>query len=174
MIDPETGEIFVPQNNKLDIDPELVESINLDNIDKDALDVATTMCKDLAGVYFDEYFMKSHPELKKRLDHELESMRILIKMRKSDEQIHDLNMHAITNHPENASLYRALSQTQKSLLDIQRQIDETVKNINSVLKTVQADISLEPEVTEQDTLPLSSTHRGSKRFIEEMKQKQEN
>ena len=77
----------------LAIDPAiegLSEEINVEEIERVAKDESFAMCKNLRDIYFDEEFMAKYPKFKERLDIELESLRVLIKMRKSDEIVHDL------------------------------------------------------------------------------------
>lgn len=154
--------------------PEFVEDINVDEIDNAAEELSFSLCKNLREVYFDEEFMSANPRLKKRLDVELESLRLLIKMRKSDERAHDICLRAVGANTNNASLYKALTGIQSSLLSIQTKMDETVKNINSLLKNIQLEINFDKtETNGQPTIdaPLDrDTTRGSKKFIEQMKE----
>lgn len=157
------------------VDPEgIVEDINVQEIEEVAKIESLDMCKNLREVYFDEKFMSENPLLKKRLDVELESLRVLIKMRKSDEIAHDLCLRSIGTNSNNASLYAALARIQTSMLNIQKQMDETVKNINSLLKNVQLELNFDkPQNEEQPSgsqLVASdpSVTRGSKKFIEQM------
>ena len=158
------------------VDPEgIVEDINVSEIEEQANSASFAMCKNLREVYFDEDFMKNNPRLKERLDVELESLRVLIKMRKSDEIAHDLCLRSIGMNTNNASLYKALSGIQSSMLSIQRQMDDTVKNINNLLKNVQLELNFDNNQQNntqvQQEIPLdSNTTRGSKKFIEMMNQ----
>lgn len=155
------------------VDPEgIVEDINVEDIEAQANSASFAMCKNLREVYFDEEFMKKNPRLKERLDVELESLRVLIKMRKSDEIAHDLCLRSIGLNTNNASLYKALAGIQHSMLNIQRQMDTTVKNINQLLKNVQLELTFEnnpeqPQEVKQENIDAT---RGSKKFIEQMKE----
>lgn len=156
------------------IDPsEFAEEIDVQEIEKVAKEESFAMCKNLRDIYFDEEFMKKNPKLKERLDIELESLRVLIKMRKSDEIVHDLCLKSVGMNPNNGSLYKSLTGIQKSMLNIQIQMDTTVRNINSLLKNVQLEFDFEKQQT-QENQPQSevpsdpSITRGSKRFIEQM------
>jgi hypothetical protein len=96
-------------------------------------------------------------------------------MRKSDEIAHDLCLRSIGMNTNNASLYKALSGIQSSMLSIQRQMDDTVKNINNLLKNVQLELNFDNNqqnnTQSQQEIPLdSNTTRGSKKFIEMMNQ----
>ena len=67
-----------------DMDEEIV-FIDTDNIASESKCDAYNMVEDLVVVYGDKKFMEEHPDYKKRLDIELENLRTLIKMKKSDE-----------------------------------------------------------------------------------------
>lgn len=158
------------------VDPEgIVEDINIADIEEEAKSASFALCRNLREVYFDEEFMKNNPRFKERLDVELESLRVLVKMRKSDEIAHDLCLRSIGMNTNNASLYKALSGIQSSMLSIQRQMDDTVKNINNLLKNVQLELNFDNNPQNntqvQQEIPLdSNTTRGSKKFIEMMNQ----
>lgn len=158
------------------VDPEgIVEDINITEIEDQAKSASFALCRNLREVYFDEEFMKNNPRFKERLDVELESLRVLVKMRKSDEIAHDLCLRSIGMNTNNASLYKALSGIQSSMLSIQRQMDDTVKNINNLLKNVQLELNFDNNPQNntqgQQEIPLdSNTTRGSKKFIEMMNQ----
>ena len=73
-------------------------------------------------------------------------------------------------------MYKALTGIQKSMLNIQIQMDTTVRNINSLLKNVQLEFNFENNKQEesQQEVPLdTNTTRGSKRFIEQMREELE-
>ena len=158
------------------VDPEgIVEDINIIEIEEQAKSASFALCRNLREVYFDEEFMKKNPRFKERLDVELESLRVLVKMRKSDEIAHDLCLRSIGMNTNNASLYKALSGIQSSMLSIQRQMDDTVKNINNLLKNVQLELNFDNNQQNntqgQQEIPLDlNTTRGSKKFIEMMNQ----
>jgi len=169
---------FDPED--LVIDPTiegLSEEINVEEIEQVAKEESFAMCKNLRDIYFDEEFMKKNPKFKERLDIELESLRVLIKMRKSDEIVHDLCLKSVGMNPNNGSLYKALTGIQKSMLNIQIQMDTTVRNINSLLKNVQLEFNFENNGQEenQQEIPLDkNTTRGSKKFIEQMREEIDN
>lgn len=164
--------------DELFVDPEgIVEDINVSEIEEQANNASFAMCKNLREVYFDEDFMKNNPRLKERLDVELESLRVLIKMRKSDEIAHDLCLRSIGMNTNNASLYKALAGIQSSMLSIQRQMDMTVKNINTLLKNIQLELNFDTsqptQESQQEIKNDPNTTRGSKKFIEQMKEELE-
>lgn len=168
-------ELFEPDGGKgFDVDPQgIVEDIDCDALDDQAEELSFALCKNLREVYFDDEFMAKNPKLKKRLDAELDSLRVLIKMRKSDEKIHDLCLRSIGMNSNNASLYSSLAKIQGTLLNIQKQMDETIKNINTLLKNVQLELNFDHNNAEQQESELineqgNRTSRGSKDFINEM------
>ena len=108
------------------------------------------MLKDLSKVYGNEQFMAEHPEYKKRLDLELESIRVLLKMRRSSERAHDILVKQIGAKPGNARMYKALKDLQKSLLDIQTKLDETVRTVNNLLKNYQLELPFDKEENLED------------------------
>ena len=90
-------------------------------------------------------------------------------MRKSDERVHDLCLRSIGMNTNNASLYAALARIQSSMLNIQKQMDETVRNINSLLKNVQLELNFDNQPQQQNVDKTNTTAtRGSKDFIEMM------
>ena len=160
-------------DNDLDIDPTgIAEDINIANIEEEAKNASFAVCKNLRELYFDEDFMRRNPRLKERLDIELESLRVLIKMRKSDEITHDLCLRSIGLNTNNASLYKSLTSIQSSMLSIQKQMDETIKNINALLKNVQLELNFdaknEEEITQISPQTNQNTTRGTTSFIEMM------
>jgi hypothetical protein len=123
--------------------------------------------------------MRSNPSLKKRIDSELESLRILIKMRKSDERTHDILLGAIAKNSSNASLYRALTETQKTILSITTKINDIVNALNGLLKNYQLEIqwkdeTITTEESEEDSIEeVKDIHKGTKAFIEQMNEEEE-
>ena len=94
------------QDDELPIDPEgIVEDINISEIDEQAKQEANAMCSNIKDIYFDSDYWCKHPLIKKRVDIELESLRLLIKMRRSDEISHDLCLRNLGLNGGNASLY---------------------------------------------------------------------
>ena len=162
----------------LSIDEPIADAIYIDTdeISREAKNDSMFMLKDLAKIYGNEKFMAEHPEYKKRLDLELESIRMLLKMRRSSEITHDILVKQIGNNPNNASMYKALQGLQKSLLDIQTKLDETVKTVNNLLKNYQLELPFEQtEELEDPDAESSGDHganglryRGSRQFIIDM------
>ena len=161
------------------VDAEEIINIDIDDIgDKSMLD-ARAMVENLSKFYYDEEFMRDNPSLKKRIDSELESLRILIKMRKSDEITHDILLSAIAKNSSNASLYRSLTETQKTILSITSKINEIVNALNGLLKNYQLEIQWKEETvtteepSEEPSKDVRDIHKGTKSFIEHMNREEE-
>ena len=158
------------------VDAEEIVNIDIDGIDDNSIADAKAMVENLSKFYYDEEFMKANPSLKKRIDSELESLRILIKMRKSDEKTHDVLLRAIAKNSSNASLYRALTEVQKATLSITKQINDIVNGLNGLLKNYQLEIQWKDETAEskddneEDVEEIKDIHKGTKAFIEQMNQ----
>lgn len=157
-----------------DMNLENAVQIDIPEIDKDSTETAERMVHDMEGLYYDEEWIQSHPRIKKRIDIELESLRSLIKLRKANEQAHDAILNGISNNNDNASLYRALGEIQRTSLSITKQINDTVIGLDEILKQYQLDDM--PEVQTRaggDEEEDLSMHRGSKSFIKEQIKKSE-
>lgn len=160
------------ENGDLAVDPEnLVEPIDMDEINCESEKCAVELVNNLSKIYFDDKFMEENPGLKKRIDTFIESMRILIKMRKSSERTHDILVAAIPSQPTNASLYRSQAQIESNLLSIQKQMDETVNSMTNLLKGYQLELNFKDSDSEEDNSNTieKDIHRGSKTFIQQMR-----
>ena len=138
-------------------------TIDVDEINDSSEDAAKSMITNLAQFYYDEEFMKSHPQIEKRIKDELETMRILIKMRKADEIAHDAIINAISTNNNNASLYKSLSTIQNTILSITTKTGEIVDRLNNMMKGYQLEIPFEKDEQSDKT-----TYRGTKEFIKQM------
>ena len=150
-----------------DIDGENLITIDLSDIDDSSIKDARDMINNLSQFYYDEEFIKSHPTIKKRIDSELESMRVLIKMRKADERAHDAILQAISTNNNNASLYRALTEIQKTIISITTKMGEIVTSLNNMMKGFQLEMNFDKNNDEEIEVN-QNTHRGSKDFIKSM------
>lgn len=166
-------QIFAPAGGG-DPDVPVVDVVNMgmDAIDKEADDESRGFVHILRTAYYDDDFLKENPAFKKQLDSLVESLRIMLKMRKADESAHDVIIHAIEQNSSNASLYRSLSDIQKAILSITEKIDDTKEKLLSLLKNYQLEINFREEqkvaATEADgdeDIAAKTTFRGSKDFI---------
>ncbi len=156
------------------IDPEEIINIDFDGLEESSKKEAEDMIQALSVLYCDEEFMKRQPRLKKRIDTDLESLRINLKMRKADEQAHDILLKNIGCNPNNASLYRALTDLQKTILNITTKIEDTVSGLTNLLKGYQQEINFDqPQESEEEPQESRSSFRGSKEFIQAMNDEEE-
>lgn len=150
-----------------EVDSENLITIDISDIDDSSMKDARDMINNLSQFYYDEEFIKAHPNIKKRIDSELESMRVLIKMRKADERAHDAILQAISTNNNNASLYRALTEIQKTIISITTKMGEIVTGLNNMMKGFQLEMAFDKN-TEEEIEASQNTHRGSKDFIKSM------
>lgn len=170
-------------NNNIDeFDPsslidkeEDIVDINTEFIDNSSIEEATGLIENLKDIYADKKFMEENPKFMVRLKKEVEDLRILLKVRKSDETVHDILLGSIGKNPSNASLFRALTDVQKTILATTTDISNKVKDINGLLKGIQLEIDFNKPPTEEETkegeeTTKPNTFRGTKDFIKSMKE----
>lgn len=143
--------------------------VDLDNINDESNKNAALVVNDISNLYIKNAELRNNPILKNKILSETESLKILYKMRVSAEMAHDAAIIAISKNSTNASLYRSLTQTQASILAIQKQIEETIKNIENILKAYQLEIDFN---NEEEEVELKS--RGSKDYIKQLRDKMDN
>lgn len=153
-----------------------IVNIPIEDISKNANNKAQSLVEDLTEFYYDPEFLKNNPNFKKRVDNDLESLRMLLKMREADEVTHDVIIKAIAANSSNASLYRSLTQIQTTILQITTKIETIVNNLTTMIKSYQLELNFKMEQEQLKNEPeeptsvedISSAHRGSKSFIEQM------
>lgn len=159
-----------------------IVSIPIEDIGSEAEGKAKSLIEDLAKFYYDDEFLKANPNFRKRVDNDMESLRMLLKMRAADEVTHDILIKAIAANSSNASLYRSLTNVQTTILQITTKIEGIVNNLTSMIKGYQLELNFkyENELANNDELdePATvedspTTHRGSKAFIEQMQKIEE-
>ena len=166
-------DIDIFKDNSDIIDGLDVVNIDIEEIGKTADVKAKLLIEDLAKFYYDEEFLKSNPNFRKRVDNDIESLRMLLKMRSADEVTHDVLIKAISANSGNASLYKALTTVQTTILQITTKIETIVNNLTSMIKGYQLELNFKAEqqamqTDTDDEETVSNTHRGSKSFIEQM------
>ena len=163
------------------IDSLEVVNIYIEGISNEAENKAKVLIEDLAKFYYDEEFLKSNPNFRRRVDNDMESLRMLLKMRAADEVTHDVLIKAIAANSGNASLYGSLTRVQATILQITTKIENIVNNLTNMIKGYQLELNFkyENEMNREDDGEIesiedvSNTHRGSKAFIEQMKKLEE-
>lgn len=151
------------------IDPEQIINIDLEGINETSKATAVEMIEDLSKFYCNEEFMKSHPAFKKRADSELEALRLQLKMRKADEEMQDVLMKSCCSNPQNASLFKSLTDMQRTIITIQGKIDDIVNRLSAMMKGYQLEINFDENADDTPSDQSShKTYRGTKNFIENM------
>lgn len=173
-------DIFTPGDKpSFDVDNmEDIYDLDVENISKEADILAAANIQNLLKLYNNKEFTDDHPDFRKRIDTEIESLRKLYKMSKMDEQMHDHLCLAIAKNPGNASLYRAANELQRNILAIDKQIRDQIQNFNKIISSYQLELNFAQESTTEDTRQTTEMEngsvlsRGNKSFIEEMKNRQ--
>lgn len=180
-VDEFDGMFASPDDNV--IDGLEVVNIPIEDISTEAEGKAKSLIEDLAKFYYDDEFLKANPNFRKRVDNDMESLRMLLKMRAADEVTHDVLIKAIAANSSNASLYRSLTTVQTTILQITTKIENIVNNLTTMIKGYQLELNFkyENEIAnnESNDTPETiedspTTHRGSKAFIEQMQRIEEN
>ena len=180
-VDEFDGMFAGPDDNV--IDGLEVVNIPIEDISTEAEGKAKSLIEDLAKFYYDDEFLKANPNFRKRVDNDMESLRMLLKMRAADEVTHDVLIKAIAANSSNASLYRSLTTVQTTILQITTKIENIVNNLTTMIKGYQLELNFkyENEIAnnESNDAPETiedspTTHRGSKAFIEQMQRIEEN
>lgn len=180
-VDEFDGMFAGPDDNV--IDGLEVVNIPIEDISNEAEGKAKSLIEDLAKFYYDDEFLKANPNFRKRVDNDMESLRMLLKMRAADEVTHDVLIKAIAANSSNASLYRSLTTVQTTILQITTKIENIVNNLTTMIKGYQLELNFkyENEIAnnESNDTPETiedspTTHRGSKAFIEQMQRIEEN
>lgn len=172
----DSDEDFIFGDNSDILDGLEVVNIDIEGIGVDAENKAKILIEDLAKFYYDEEFLKSNPNFRRRVDNDMESLRMLLKMRAADEVTHDVLIKAIAANSGNASLYGSLTRIQDAMLKITTKIESIVNNLTSMIKGYQLEINWKSEqlneeyMDEQDQEPenINTQTRGSKAFIQQM------
>lgn len=170
--------LFNPEDGTID-GLEIV-NIPIEDISKTAEDKVQLLIKDLTEFYYDPEFLKKNPNFKKRVDNDLESLRMLLKMRAADEVTHDVIIKAIATNSSNASLYASLTKIQTTILQITTKIETIVNNLTTMIKGYQMEINFKLESDKDNILDdnineneLETQHKGSKSFIEMMNRREQ-
>ena len=171
-------DISTPAGLSVD-DMEDVYEVDIDLISQDANTLAASNVQNLLRLYNNKEFTDEHPDFKRRIDTEIESLRKLYKMARVNEEVHDHLVTSITRNPGNASLYMALDRMQGKILAVDKQIRDQISNFNKIITSYQMELNFQNDNdlnggdnTSSELDDGSVMSRGSKAFIEDMKSKQ--
>lgn len=169
----------IPEDIGID-DMEDVYEIDTEHIGGEANTLAASNIQNLLRLYNNKEFTDEHPDFKRRIDTEVESLRKLYKMAKINEIVHDHLISSIAKHPGNASLYKALDSLQGRMLSIDGKIRDQIASFNKIITGYQMELNFAQDndlggngsTAELDDGSVMS--RGNKAFIEEMKNRKKN
>lgn len=118
--------------HKLDDHTSSFPAYHLEDVDASSQLAADNLTNAFAKPYLDELFVFRHPHCQQYFEIEKDKLRLLFKMKQSIELCHDVTVAAIIQNPQDESLRNSLLNLQNQLQELQRKIDETVSNINSL------------------------------------------
>ena len=143
--------------------------IDLDEVNKEAQNMARLITERLSGYYFDEDVIKSHPYIPTKIMTEMNNIRRLLKMLSINEKAQDALIQSITINAGKGSLYMSLTSLQNSMLNIQKQLNDMTATIEEIFRSMQEES--EKNFNEKDKESDSDGSmivRGSKEFIKEL------
>lgn len=166
IVDP----IAVDDSNDLDM-PHI--DINMDKVNSDAESQAEYITERMSNYYFDQEWVDNHPYIKPKIAQEIQNIRRLLKMLTINEKAQDSIILSIAINASKATLYSALTALQNSTLNIQKQLDELISNLELTFKSMQTDCekTFVEKDKEKDEKTGSMVVRGSREFIKEMIEK---
>lgn len=166
--EPNNLDIFDDSELQDIIDPEPIIDIDMDGLDEKSQIEAQEIIGSLSKLYYDEDFIRRQPAFKKRVDAEIESLRINLKMRKSDEIAHDMCLKKICQNSENASMYKALTDIQRTIVSITSKIEDSLTKLSNMMKSYQTELNFDESDEEQveEYQEIGKSFKGSKSFIE--------
>ena len=174
-IDNDTKDIL---QDFIDNSPDVLENdeqletpliIDLDEVNKEAQNMARLITERLSGYYFDEDVIKNHPYIPTKIMTEMNNIRRLLKMLSINEKAQDALIQSITINAGKGSLYMSLTSLQNSMLNIQKQLNDMTATIEEIFRSMQEES--EKNFNEKDKESDSDGSmivRGSKEFIKEL------
>ncbi len=143
--------------------------INLDEVNKEAQNMARLITERLSGYYFDEDVIKSHPYIPTKIMTEMNNIRRLLKMLSINEKAQDALIQSITINAGKGSLYMSLTSLQNSMLNIQKQLNDMTAAIEEIFRSMQEESEKNfAEKDKESDSDGSMIVRGSREFIKEL------
>lgn len=144
--------------------------IDLDEVEGQAKAKAQQITERLSNYYFDQKYIDEHPYIPNKIAQEMDQVRMLLKMQSVNEKAQDTLIQNITMNAGKGALYTSLTALQKSMLDIQKQLNDIVGSIEAIFKEMQdnADKTFAEKPKETNLDDGSIVVRGSKEFIESL------
>jgi len=150
-----------------------VYTIDTDLIANESNVMASTMISTVLRLYNNKEFVDEHPDFRKRIDTEIESLKRTYKMIKTNEVVHDHLVQSITKNPDNASLYMALTKLQEKIIQLDGDIKKIIDGLNKICSNFQMELNFEAtrkdseNETSRDETGIAT--RGNKQFVDMMK-----
>lgn len=147
--------------------------IDIDEVEGDAKAKAQEITERLSNYYFDQKYIDEHPYIPNKIAQEIDNVRRLIKMLYINEKAQDTLIQNITMNAGKGALYQSLTSLQQSMLNIQKQLNDLVADIESIFKEMQnnADQTFAEKPKEQEMADGSMVVRGSREFIKAITEK---
>ena len=151
---------------------EEVYTIDTDLIAKESNIMATSLISSVLRLYNNKDFVDEHPDFKKRIDTEIESLKRMYKMIKTDEIVHDHLVQAISKNPGNASLYMSMTKLQEKISSLDGDIKRILDGLNKICANYQMELNFEQtRKAAEDESSYDETGvvtRGNKAFVDLM------
>ena len=143
--------------------------IDLDEVNKEAQNMARLITERLSGYYFDEDVINSHPYIPTKIMTEMNNIRRLLKMLSINEKAQDALIQSITINAGKGSLYMSLTSLQNSMLNIQKQLNDMTAAIEEIFRSMQEESEKNfAEKDKESDSDGSMIVRGSREFIKEL------
>ena len=143
--------------------------IDLDEVNKEAQNMARLITERLSGYYFDEDVINSHPYIPTKIMTEMNNIRRLLKMLSINEKAQDALIQSIAINAGKGSLYMSLTSLQNSMLNIQKQLNDMTAAIEEIFRSMQEESEKNfAEKDKESDSDGSMIVRGSKEFIKEL------
>lgn len=162
------SDLFGGEDLPIDGQAEDFYVLDMDEIGRDANIMATSMISSVLRLYNNKDFVEEHPDFKKRIDTEIESLKKLYKMAQTNEIVHDHLAQAISKNSSNASLYMALDKVQARIMTVDHSIREILDGLNKICNNYQMELNFEAVKKGNDPDEDGMAVRGGKAFIDMM------
>lgn len=148
--------------------PTLVIDIN--EVEGEAKEKAKQITERLSNYYFDQKYIDEHPYIPNKIAQEMDNVRRLIKMLSVNEKAQDTLIQNITMNAGKGALYQSLTSLQTAMLNIQKQLNDLVNDLEGIFKEMQnnAEQTFTQKPKETNLDDGSIIVRGSKEFIESL------
>ena len=148
---------------------ENIITIDIDEVNLDAEHRSEVITDSLSNYYFDEKYIKDHPYIPTKIMQEMDNIRRLYKMLMVNEKAQDALIKAISLNAGKGTLYLSLTSMQKSILLIQKQLNDMVANLETIFQKMQDEADKMYSEKEKEELEDGSlTIRGAREFIKKM------